>query len=147
MTSIPPLNQNFPITDKNGYFTSYFKRFMDLLLARVGGIQGGNYAALPNTAGAVLWDLNASPVAVVTLVSGANILTIVNPVAGLVYPYRLTLIQPASGADGTVSWPTTFKWPAATPPTLSVTNGAVDKLWFDSDGTNMYGMVGENAFG
>lgn len=110
---------------------------MDGLLARVGGITGGSYGQLSNTAGQIFWDLNSNPVAVVTLQNGVNILGFpVNIVAGLLY--RLTLIQPASGAPGTISWPKPpFLFPGGIVPTLSTPNSAFDELIFDSDGTNM----------
>jgi hypothetical protein len=40
------------------------------------------------------------------------------------------LIQPSTGSAGTVTWPSSVKWPAATPPTLSSVNGYIDKLKF-----------------
>ncbi len=142
MTTITPLNQNFPIVDKEGYFTSYFKRYMDALLGRIGGITGGNYTKLADSSGNIFWDLAYAPIAYVTLVNGVNTLAPpLNPIAGLFYPYRLVITQPASGAAGTISWPLSFKWPGRTAPTLSTANGAVDKIIFDSDGINMFGLV------
>lgn len=142
MTNILPLQQNFPITDpQSGFFTPYFKRYMDSLLARLGGITGGSYSALTVSSGTFLWDLNSAPVAVVTLTNGTNTLSSpLNLVAGL--SYSLTVIQPVSGAAGTISWPKPpFVFPGGTPPSLSVTNSAFDEVKFDCDGTNMKMVV------
>jgi len=55
---------------------------------------------------------------------------------------RLFLAQPASGAAGTVTWPS-VKWPGGTPPTLSSTNGFVDQvdLVFLPDTNAWYGTL------
>lgn len=138
MTTLLPIQQNQPLVDvKTGYFTAFFKRYLDQLLARVGGLTGGTYTALSNTAGVIVWDLNASPVAVITLQSGSNTLSIpLNIVAGLMY--RLTIVQPSSGAAGMISWPKPpFVFPGGVAPTLSTANNAFDECIFDSDGTNI----------
>lgn len=41
----------------------------------------------------------------------------------------------------TVTWPGTVKWPAATAPTLTTTNGHVDIFTFYWDGTDYFGVV------
>jgi hypothetical protein len=142
MTTIIPVQQNTPLVDiKTGYFTAFFKRYLDQILARIGGINGGTYTALRNVSATITWDLNAAPVAVVTLVSGANTLSPpLNIVAGLIY--RLTIIQPSSGAAGTISWPKPpFLFAGASAPSLSTANSALDEVWFSSDGTNIKTMV------
>lgn len=141
MTNILPLQQNFPITDpQTGFFSPYFKRYMDGILARLGGITGGSYSQLSNTAGSIFWDLNSAPDAVVTLTNGLNTLSPpLNLVAGL--KYFITVIQPASGADGTLSYPGNFKFPGGVAPTLSTANSAVDMFMYRCDGTNMYLMI------
>jgi hypothetical protein len=141
MTNILPLQQNFPITDvQTGFFTPYFKRYMDSLLARLGGITGGTYTALANNAGTVIWDLNSAPDAALTLVNGTNTISSpLNLVAGL--KYYITVIQPASGAAGTISYPGNFKFPGGSAPTLSTANSAVDMFMYRCDGTNLYLMI------
>lgn len=140
ITNIQPLNQNFPITDKDGYFTVFFKRWADLILSRIGGITGGTYTALSNASNVITWDLNSAPDAAVTLGNGSNSLSPpLNLVAGL--KYYLTVIQPASGAAGTISYPGNFKFPGGAAPTLSTANSAVDKFMYHCDGTNMHLMV------
>lgn len=137
MTNILPLQQNYQLVDKDGNYTPAFKRYLDSLLARVGGITGGTYTALSVNSGGFLWDLNQAPVAVITLDNGVNTLdTPLNLVAGLLY--RLTIIQPGSGAPGTIAWPRPpMVFPGGTAPTLSTANGAIDELWFTCDGTNL----------
>jgi hypothetical protein len=139
MTNILPLQQNFPITDKDtGFFTPYFKRYMDGILARLGGITGATYSSLSNTLAQIFWDLNASPQANVLLTNGTNTMgQPINIVAGLTY--KLIVIQPASGAKGLIAWPDPpFRFPGATPPVLSTAHGAIDFLEFFCDGTNLY---------
>lgn len=141
MTTVLPLQQGQPLVDtKTGYFTPFFKRWADQVLARIGGITGGTYTALTNTAGTITWDLSAAPVAVVTLTSGTNTMSPpLNLVAGL--DYQLTVIQPSSGSAGTISWSGAFKFAGGTAPTLSTANNALDELWFSCDGTNIKNMV------
>lgn len=138
MTTIPALTQNAILTNKDGTFTPQFKLYLDEILNRVGGINGGTYTALTNTAGVIFWDLNQAPVAVVVLQNGVNTLSPpVNMVAGAPF-YRLTLVQPATGAPGTITWPKPpFVFPGGVLPTLSTGNGAVDEVAFDPDGINM----------
>jgi FtsP/CotA-like multicopper oxidase with cupredoxin domain len=52
---------------------------------------------------------------------------------------RLTLFFIQGGTARTVTWPATVKWPGGVAPTLTTTNGGVDKLEFVYDGTNYYG--------
>lgn len=140
MTNIQPLNQNFPLVDKDGYFTVFFKRWADLVLGRIGGITGGTYTQLAVSSGAITWDLNAAPDAAVTLGNGTNTLSPpLNLVAGL--KYFITVIQPSSGTAGTISYPANFKFPGGTAPTLSSANSAVDKFMYHCDGVNLYLMV------
>lgn len=137
MTTITPINVTYPLTEKDGTISVYGKRFLDLLLARVGGITGGIYSQLSNSSGSVTWDANAAPNAELTLVSGTNtIAPVLNIVAGL--KYILVCVQPSSGSAGTISWPANFKWAGGTAPTLSSAHSAVDILEFFSDGTNIY---------
>lgn len=137
MTDILPLAQNAKLVTEDQTFTPQFKNYLDSILDRVGGVQGGSYSQLTDTAGSIIWDLNENPVAVIQLQSGVNVLAPpLNKVPGLLY--RLTLIQPAVGANGTISWPKPpFLFPGGVVPTLSTANGALDELWFSSDGTNL----------
>jgi hypothetical protein len=43
---------------------------------------------------------------------------------------ELFLIQPSSGAAGTVTWPSSVEWPGGIAPTLSTANSAVDHFFF-----------------
>lgn len=144
MSNIQPIAQTFRLVDKDGYYTPEFKRYLDLLLARVGGITGGTYTQLTLSGGAFLWDLNTSPISYITLTGTGTVPTIINPIAGLLYPYRIQLIQGAGGSH-TVTWPANVKWNNGVAPTLSTAVGALDEIWFTSDGTNLFGIpVGFN---
>lgn len=137
MTTIIPLTQTAIIVNSDGSLTPQFKLYLDSLLLRAGGVTGGSYNALAVNSGAFIWDLNADPVAVVVLQNGVNVLSPpLNQVAGLLY--RLTIIQPASGAPGTISWPRPpFLFPGAITPSLSTASNAIDELIFDSDPFNL----------
>lgn len=141
MSTILPLTQNAKLVNPDGTFTPEFKFYLDNILNRVGGVTGGTYNALTVQSGVFLWDLNQAPVAVVVLTNGVNTLT---PPLDLIAGgfYRLTIIQPASGAAGTISWPKPpFLFPGGVQPTLSTANNALDECWFSCDGTNMKLMV------
>lgn len=128
------------LINPDGTGTSQLLLFLNQFLIRSGGITGGTYAKLTVESGDLIWDFNAAPVAFVTLANGVNALSALNLVAGAP-PYRITLIQPASGAAGTLTYPANFFFPGGVAPTLSTGNNAVDILTFTSDGTNIYLMT------
>lgn len=76
----------------------------------------------------------------IQLVNGAQSITFSNPGggenagAGLIFTLRL--IQPSSGAAGTVSWPVNVKWAGGSAPVLTTTNSKQDLIGFYYDGTN-----------
>jgi hypothetical protein len=129
--------QTAPLVNPDGTGTSQLLLYLNQFLARTGGVTGGTYQTLNVNSGTVLWDLSASPIASVQLQSGSNILTVLNAVAGAP-PNRLTIVQPTTGAAGTVTWPGNFVFPGGIAPTLSTGNSAVDMLDFVSNGTNIY---------
>ena len=130
--------QTAPLVNPDGTGTSQLLLYLNQFLSSTGGPTGGTYTKLTVTAGNIIWTLNANPIVVVTLANGSNILSVVNQVAGTPAPYRITLVQPATGAAGTVVWPASFVFPGGVAPTLSTGNNAVDLLSFVSDGANMY---------
>jgi hypothetical protein len=135
MVDIQPLQQNFPIVDKDGFYTVVFKRYLDNILKRMLGIKGGIYNTLDGSSGAALWDFDASPNVVITLTAAVTTITSLNKVAGAP-PYRMTIVQDSIGGR-LIAWGTEFKFPSAIPPVLSVGANAVDNIAFDSDGTNI----------
>lgn len=128
------------LLNPDGTASSQLLLFLNELLNRVGGPTGGIYSKINVNAGTILWDLSSAPIAVVVLANGVNtLLTPVNQVAGNLFPYRLTVIQPSSGAAGTLLWPKPpFLFPGGVTPTLSTANNAIDDLWFTSDGKNIH---------
>lgn len=140
MSLLQPLAQTFKLVTEQGYYTPEFKRYLDGILARIGGITGGTYTQLSIAGGGFTWDLNASPISYVTLNGIGIIPTIINPVAGWLYPYRLQLIQDGAG-NRTVTWPAIVKWQNGIAPTLSTAAGALDEFWFSSDGTNLFNVA------
>ncbi|CAN5949958.1 unnamed protein product [Sphagnum jensenii] len=140
MPSIFPPVQTAPLVNPDGTGTSQLLLYLNQFLQRTGGITGGTYSTLPVTSGVITWNVSSSPVVVVQLNNGVNTLTITGMVAGAP-PYRITFVQPASGAAGTVSYPANFVFPGGVTPILSMANNAVDLFSYVSDGTNMYLMT------
>ena len=133
----PPI-QTAKIVNPDGTATSQLLLFLNQLLNRTGGALGGSYQTLTVTSGDIIWDVSGTPIAAVQLANGSNNLSILNMVAGAP-PYRLTVVQPASGAPGTIVWPNPpVVFPGGVAPTLSTPNSAVDVFTFVSDGTNFY---------
>lgn len=81
------------------------------------------------------WDLTKKNKLRYTL--GANVtLTFTNPQGPS--SFIIKVIQDATGGR-TIAWPATVKWPAGSPPTLTVAANAVDLIGFYFDGTNYHG--------
>lgn len=58
--------------------------------------------------------------------------------------YLLRLIQGSGGSKTIGTWPTNFKWPGGTAPTLSTAASAIDIVSFYYDGTNYYAAANIN---
>lgn len=76
------------------------------------------------------------------LASGNTTLTF-NGVSGFGKKVDLFIVQPTSGAAGTVTWPSNVKWASATAPTLSTTNGYTDhiRLYYIPGAGSWYGEL------
>jgi hypothetical protein len=93
---------------------------------RYGATNGGSSSSI---------DWSKGNVQSLTLSSGGNTLSFSNGQDG--GKYILILKQPASGAAGTVTWPSGaggVRWASATAATLTTTNGKVDYLGFIYNG-------------
>jgi hypothetical protein len=101
-------------------------------LTATGGIFNGQYYAAKKTATTAI-DFSTGNVQYLQLVNNGQTLTFANPADGA--RYVLILKQPASGAAGTITWPT-VKWASGFTPTLTATNGKVDIVTLIYDGTN-----------
>ncbi len=95
--------------------------------------------AVTVSGGATTIDLSVASGAAVTLGASTS-LTLTNPTVGGVYYFRF--IQGASAY--TVTWPGTVKWPAATAPVITVTNGKMDLISLTWDGTEYLGTFAQN---
>jgi hypothetical protein len=84
------------------------------------------------------WNLDTQQVAKVTLADNRTMNAPSNLQDGAFY--SLTVKQDATGSR-TLTWNSVFKFPSGTAPTLTIAANAIDKLTFDSDGTNMH-LVG-----
>ena len=49
--------------------------------------------------------------------------------------YLLKIVQPPSGAAGTVTWPATFRWAGGVAPVLTTTNNYADLISISYDAT------------
>ena len=81
------------------------------------------------------WDVSQGMIATVTL-AGARLLA--NPTNLKVGTLMLIINQDSTGSR-TLTFGSSFKWPAATPPALTTTANAKDIISFYCDGTNLYG--------
>jgi len=86
------------------------------------------------------WTTGSSQTLSLASATGTVGITMSNGVAGA--RYTLLVLQGAGSRN--VSWTTPVKWPAGTPPTITVTNGKYDKIVLDYDGTNYYGTFWQN---
>lgn len=135
MTTLPPLNQRFPVATEDGFPAPEFIRFVTQLYLRVGGANGGVYAQLTDGP-TIAWNLDQAPSAVVVLGGNRTLSNPIGQVAGSFIPYRLTVAQDGTGSR-LLTWGGSFLFPGGTPPTLSTGANAIDEFWFSSDGTNM----------
>jgi hypothetical protein len=140
MSSIQPIPQNFRLVDDNGYPTVEFKTYLDAILRRMGGITGGSYQSLTDAA-TITWDVDQKPNAIVVLGGNRNLASPTSLVAGLLFPYRLIVVQDGTG-NRLLTWGGAYKFASGTAPTLSTAANAVDEFWFSSDGTNMKLITG-----
>lgn len=140
MSLIQAIPQTFKLVNDDGYYTTEFKRYLDQVLARIGGVTGGSYQSLTD-AGTINWDLDQKPIAFVVLAGNRIIANPTNQVAGNLFPYRLTVVQDTTGGR-TLTWGSAYKWAGGTAPALNTSANAVSELWFSSDGTNMRLVAG-----
>ena len=91
-------------------------------------------------AATITWNTTLGTVATVTL--GGN-RTISNPTNLRVGTYMLIVKQDATGSR-TLTWGTSYKFPAGVKPTLTTTANAIDIISFFCDGTNMFGTYAPN---
>jgi hypothetical protein len=92
-------------------------------------VMGGTAWTTANFGAGHTIDWQVGDVAATGLSSGSNTL-VFDGASGFIRRVELILYQPASGADGTVVWPSSVKWPGGTPPTLSTVNGYTDIVHF-----------------
>jgi hypothetical protein len=101
--------------------------------------------------GASDWHANGSVTGTATIdfdngnnqgltLTGSTTLSFSNPIPGA--NYTLAVTQGGSG-NYAITWPT-IKWVGATPPTLSISVGAVDFISLTYDGTSYYGTYAFN---
>lgn len=89
-------------------------------------------------AATINWNMKDGAAAQVTLGGNRTMAAPTNIINGRVY--HLTVIQDGTGSR-TLTWNSVFKWPAATPPTLTTTAGAVDVFQFIARSGNLFGRT------
>lgn len=97
----------------------------------------GTTVALTDGA-SVAWDLDAAPLAKVTLGGNRTLSNPTNMHDGGSYILRIT--QDGTGTR-TLAYGSAYKWPGGTDPVLSTAAGAIDIITFVSDGTSMFGVI------
>jgi len=105
------------------------------------------YSSPTISTGTLTLDLSNGNVFNVSLNANITTLTISNSPTST-FAGNFTLIFTADGTARTVTWPASVKWPGATAPTLTSTNGKVDVFGFvtKDGGTTWYGFVGGQNF-
>ena len=100
-------------------------------------ITGQGYTEQHGTplAGATI-DWNNGNIQYIQLASGANTLSLSNPKSGATY--ILQVKQPSSGAAGTITYPTSVKYPGGSKPTLTTDNDAIDIITLIYNGTTTH---------
>jgi hypothetical protein len=102
--------------------------------------------ALNSTATTTL-DCSLYNAFVVTLAASITTLTLSNvPASGNVYTLTLFIVQGAG--PYTITWPAAVKWPGASAPTLTTTNGKIDVITLVTydGGTTWLGFLGGQNF-
>ena len=92
-------------------------------------------------------DLSLGQLFLVSLNSNITTLSITN-VPSSTNAVGFSIIFTADGTARSVTWPTSVKWPSASPPTLTSTSTKKDVLSFVStdNGTSWLGFVGGQNF-
>lgn len=105
------------------------------------------YSSPTISAGTLTLDLNNGNIFNVNLNAAILNLTISN-IPSSSFVANFTLVFTADGTARGVSWPGSIKWPGATPPTITTTNGKKDTFSFVTldGGTNWYGFIGGQNF-
>jgi hypothetical protein len=105
------------------------------------------YTSPTISAGSLTLNLSDGNVFNVNLNAAITTFTISNPPTST-NAGSFSLIFTADGTARAVSWPASVTWSAATPPTLTSTNGKKDFFAFITlnGGTNWYGFVGGQNF-
>jgi hypothetical protein len=100
------------------------------------------------SSGTLTLDLNDAQVFEVSLNQNITTLTISNIDATSNTVNAFTVIFTGDGTARTITWPAAVKWPNATAPTMTSTNGKKDVLSFLSpdNGTTWLGFVGGQNF-
>lgn len=100
------------------------------------------YSAVTSSSNVATLDFSAATVFQLTLSENVTTFTWSNaPSSGTAFGFTLKVIQGASSYS--ITWPASVDWAAATPPTLSTGNGAVDVFTFFTvdGGTTYYGFT------
>lgn len=109
----------------------------DLLSDPHSWTKGQRYAqtSLPIEAGAVVWNMEANPHAVLKLTANVTSFTVSNFKAGATY--ELTVLQDATGSR-TMNWPASIRWPGGSAAEVTTDANAEDLINFsvrDDGGT------------
>lgn len=105
-------------------------------------VQHADTQVLSNASTAIAWDMTLGRYAEVTLASTVGH-TLSDPSAAFKGGKYTLKVSQAAGGSLTLAFTTAYKWPAGTPPTISVGASAIDVLNFDYDGSDMLGTFAQ----
>lgn len=101
--------------------------------ARITANMGFTPVTDTSTAGAVTFDFTTGNICKITLTEAITSITLSGAAAGDTLKIEITQ---AAGGYAVSGWPATVKWPGGTAPTITATNGSVDIITLEFDGTN-----------
>lgn len=106
--------------------------------ARITANQGFTPVTDTQSSGSITHDFATGNVRKVTLSAAITSITLSNAVAG---DTLKIIITQAAGGYAVSGWPAAVKWAGGTAPTITATNGAVDVITMEYDGTNYYAAI------
>lgn len=86
-----------------------------------------------SSSGAVTFDFTTGNICKITLTEAITSITLSGAAAGDTLKIEITQ---AAGGYAVSGWPASVKWPGGTAPTITATNGSVDIITLEFDGTN-----------
>lgn len=130
VNSTDSTKRTFSTRNANGYTMSVYNDGV----VEINGQAYTEQHGAPLAGATIDWD--NSNVQYIQLASGANTLSLSNPKSGATY--ILQVKQPSSGAAGTITYPTSVKYPGGIKAVLTTDNDAIDIITLIYNGTTTH---------